>query len=728
MRKFVLAAMIAASALMAGFHANAEEYSWKAKWISKEQCKGETNTWLAFRKDVTLEKVPSSLVARIAADSKYWMWINGEMVVFEGSLKRGPAPGDCYYDKVDIAPYLHEGENQINILMWYFGRSGFSHMSSGMAAMIFDARAEGVEILSNDTWQCAVHPGYSTAHCRSTNFRLPENNVRYDANAFSGDWYKGGAPKNLGRALEIGIKPGLPPFGKLVERPIPLWKDHGYHEYVSTRQSNDTLYCRLPYNCHFSPCLKVDAPAGRVISMVTDHDIVTGEKCVSGEYVTKAGVQEYEHLPWMNGELLMYIVPSDVKVLEVKYHETGYNTDFVGTFSCDDPFLNDYWNKAVRTMYVNMRDTYFDCPDRERAQWWGDIVNDLNEAFYCLDRKADLLAIKGLHELADWQKEDGVLYAPIPCSNWYKELPMQILNAIGWYGAHNLWFYTDDVSFVPGTYDAFHKYIHEVWELDADGLPVYRTGAWDWPDAGEHQDSHAQLHMWYYLALKAEACFARMLGKDADAAEDEAMMKVIADKLNADYWNGTEYRTPGHTDVADDRVQALAVISGIASADKYPAIRQVLAQEFHATTYMTPYVLDALYTMGNPEMALARMKKMYPTVMKEDCSTLYEHWNYDGTCNHAWAGAGIISMVRQLAGVDALEPAYRRFKVAPQMGSVRQISTSFVTKYGEIAVKLDRKGKRITAVITVPEGTECDVTLSNGKPATLSAGTHTVKL
>lgn len=26
-----------------------------------------------------------------------------------------------------------------------------------------------------------------------------------------------------------------------------------------------------------------------------------------------------------------------------------------------------------------------DCPDRERAQWWGDEVNELGEAFYVLD-------------------------------------------------------------------------------------------------------------------------------------------------------------------------------------------------------------------------------------------------------------------------------------------------------------------------------------------------------
>jgi hypothetical protein len=80
MRKlFIIAALV----LAFGAKAGAEEYSWKAKWISKQYYENESNSWLAFRKDVEIEKVPASLVARIAVDTKYWLWINGEPVVYE---------------------------------------------------------------------------------------------------------------------------------------------------------------------------------------------------------------------------------------------------------------------------------------------------------------------------------------------------------------------------------------------------------------------------------------------------------------------------------------------------------------------------------------------------------------------------------------------------------------------------------------------------------------------
>ena len=107
------------------------ESGWKAHWINTERCQSATNTWLAFRKTVHIDKVPQTLTARIAADSKYWLWINGRLVVFEGGLKRGPSPDDTYYDPVEIAPYLQNGENTIAVLVWHFGKSGFSHVNSG---------------------------------------------------------------------------------------------------------------------------------------------------------------------------------------------------------------------------------------------------------------------------------------------------------------------------------------------------------------------------------------------------------------------------------------------------------------------------------------------------------------------------------------------------------------------------------------------------------------------
>ena len=95
----------------------AADFNPKAQWITASE--GEVNkpgTWLAFRQDVRITgKVPAEVLTSIAADSKYWLWVNGHQVVFEGSLKRGPTPQDSYFDQVDLAPYLKKGKYSIRI-------------------------------------------------------------------------------------------------------------------------------------------------------------------------------------------------------------------------------------------------------------------------------------------------------------------------------------------------------------------------------------------------------------------------------------------------------------------------------------------------------------------------------------------------------------------------------------------------------------------------------------
>lgn len=722
---------VAAGVTLAATMLSAQEV-WKARWIGKQECRSEANSWLAFKKEVNVSEVPNEMVARIAADSKYWLWINDSLAVFEGGLKRGPSPGDTYYDEIDIAPFLRKGENCLSVLVWHFGRNGFSHADSGVAGLLFEAKAPGFEILSDKTWEATVYKAYVTAGEPEANYRLPESNLSFDARKDIANWRSPSAPR-LGRAMELPVIVGEPPFGTLVKRPIPMWKCTGLMDYPEVRRSGDTLVCSLPYNAQITPYLKVKAPAGRTIKMQTDHYKVALAKtqCLWGEYITRDGVQEYESLGWLNGDKMMYIVPSDVEVIDVKYCETGYDTEITGTFECDDPFLNEYWRKAVRTLYVCMRDTYMDCPDRERAQWWGDEVNELGMAFYSLSPSSWKLAEKGIYELMNWQRIDGVLSSPVPAMNYSAELPSQMLAALGWYGFYTQYFYSDNNAFVPVVYDRMKKYLHKVWKLDEDGLPIYRTGDWDWPDADSPVDKYALMPCLYYLALKSELEFARMLGRAEDVAMIESVMARLKDSYNRLYWTGNGYRSPSYKDRTDDRPQAMAVLSGIASEEKYPVISEILKTTDMASTYMEKYMVEALFVTGQSSAALDRMKRRMATIMDDRSSTLYEHWNWTNSSNHAWSGANIILLCQKVCGVAPLTPGFKTFSVRPQMGWLKRASTSFETKYGTIRVSLTRKSsKSKTAELTidVPEGTEAQVVLPNSKTSVLTSGQHTLNV
>ena len=111
------------------------------------------------------------------------------------------------------------------------------------------------------------------------------------------------------------------------------------------------------------------------------------------------------------------------------------------------------------------------------------------------------------------------------------------------------------------------------------------------------------------FGLESRESFCLQLGKTADADEIGRMMYSIGKCFDTKFWTGSAYRSPGYKGETDDRAQAMAVVSGLASADKYPALVKVLKKECHASPYMEKYVLEALFQMNEPAFALERMKQ-----------------------------------------------------------------------------------------------------------------------
>ena len=712
----------------------AQAQNWKAQWISTTECQSATNTWLAYRKTVDLQAKPEKAVAKIAVDSKYWLWINWQMAVFEGGLKRGPNPLDTYYDEVDIAPFLKEGKNTVAVLVWYFGKDGFSHKSSGRAGMIFDCQSPGFELLSDNSWKCSMLKAYQTAGEPLPNFRLSESNILYDARREIGPWQtENYNARNMPGAIVLG-KAGDYPWNKLMPRPIPLFKDFGLKSYLKENkpavlQAIDTIICDLPYNAQVTPYLKVDASEGQRITICTDNYIHFngGADLVRAEYITKKGIQEYESLGWMNGHKVYYIIPEGVKVLELKYRESGYNTEFVGSFHCSDSFFNKLWEKANRTLYITMRDSYMDCPDRERAQWTGDAVNEAGESFYALSLSSHALAKKWLHELIGWQRPNGSLFAPVPAGNWNTELPCQALTTIGYYGLWTYYQYTGDKQTIADLYDGAQRYLN-LWVPDGKGTMKFRTGDWPWGDWGDNRDMLLIYNLWYYLAIKGAHNMAIELGKTEDANKYAQFMADFITSFNKQFWNGTAYRDPAYKGKTDDRTQALAVVSGIADKEKYPALLKVFQTEEHASPYMEKYVFEAMMQMGYEKEAMERHQKRFAKMVNySGFTTLFEGWGIGsegfggGTVNHAWSGGGLTILSQYVCGIAPLKPGFELFQVMPQPGNLTEAMATVESVKGTIRSSFHKQASVMEIKVTVPALTQAVV----GVPA---SGVKSIKL
>ena len=695
---------------------------WTANFIWQPE-NGPENTWMCFRKTVHLQTKAASAVAVISADSKYFLWINGERAVYEGGAKRGPAPGESYYDEVDIAKYLRAGENIIAVLVWYWGISCCSHIDNGKGGLLFQADIDGLTIESDETWKAKTQPAYQKSERPSCDY--PGYNVNFDARLdFDSDWTSlQFDDSQWPTAVTKGIPPSEP-WGQLRKRPIPdFW--HGVlkeFEEIITVPATDRAGCKtvkgiMPYNTHATPFIRVKAASGQRIDIRTDNilhakwDGATFDN-MTAVYTTKEGEQEFESLAWINGHEFWFTMPDSVEILSVMYRESGYGTDFAGGFECSDEFLNSYFKKAIRTLYVCMRDNIMDCPDRERSPWIGDATNQFAAYYYVFDERARMLIAKTYRELAAWRTEDLRLKTLNPGgAGRGLELPAQCLASIGMFGIWDYYMHTADRATLTDVYPAIKDYL-SLWGMGENGLPLHRKCVGggllgDWADNSE-SDTVLICAVWYYLALKSAGKVAGLTGNKPDIPFYAERMKSMELNFDKVFWTEAGYRSPGYEGCRDEKGSALAVLAGLADRLKWPTLTELLSSVKTASPCMERYVLEALFVMGEGDLAIGRFKDRYGVMVDKPYTTLFEGWDYEpecgGTYNHAWSSGMVAVLFRYLAGIAPLTPGFGKIRVSPTpVSCVNRLRAWFFSDHGKIDVSWAKENGEISLDVNAPD-------------------------
>ena len=107
----------------------------KSKWIWADDGM-KTDSHIILRRTFSFgtERPPLHAVCRAACDSHYYLFVNGNAVVWHGALNRGK---NVYYDEFDIGKFLIKGDNVIVAYCEYFGNSGRDVVSGDRAGFIF---------------------------------------------------------------------------------------------------------------------------------------------------------------------------------------------------------------------------------------------------------------------------------------------------------------------------------------------------------------------------------------------------------------------------------------------------------------------------------------------------------------------------------------------------------------------------------------------------------------
>lgn len=696
-----------------------------AQWIWQKE-DGPSNTWMSFRKIVSVNEVPEIVEAHIAADSKFWLWINGEMVLFEGGLSRGPSqadvwdrkekitPANSWYETVNIKSYLKKGKNTIALLVWFWGRETHkgTHIDSGKGGLLFSADIGNQKVVSDGTWKAIQHPGYdNTIEPASKN--LVQYSVKYNAQNAMNDW-DGNAwytdDFNDGYWPEATQKGsvGVAPWYDLEQNIVPHLVNHGLANYANHDElkfpfvcDGQTIKARLPFNKQITPYLEVEAKAGDTIFVTTDNN----QNKINAIYITKEGVQKFESFSWFNGHEVLYTIPEGVKVKDLKYRWMSVG-NMVGTFKVNDPFYNRLWEMGNNTLFVCARDNFMDCPDRERALWIGDVADQTGYLFYAMDHAGRQLLKKAILQTVYFTQED-VIGALGPLR--VRELVTQSLQFI----AQVVWpyyFYTGDKETLEIAYPYLFRYLN-LFPMQKSGLPEYRRGkspdTWDWLDWGVSNtiDKQPIQMAFYYLALREAKKMASVLGNDDHLKWYDERMVSMKSAYEKEFWKNGFYSSNPEK-FKDDRANAIAVLSGIANPEYHNQIvDNVLLPNRFSSPHFEWMVEEAMFIAGRPKASLQRMKEQYQSQVDEtSITTLYEKFQNKGTYNHAWNGSNTI-LSKYVSGVKPTKVAWSEFAVMPQMVHFKSIQKSIPTVKGSINIDINKTERIYRLQLVSPENT-----------------------
>ena len=439
-----------------------------------------------------------------------------------------------------------------------------------------------------------------------------------------------------------------------------------------------------------------------------------------------------------------------------------------GHFSCSSELLNRL-NENIRWgAKSNFVEIPTDCPQRdERMGWTGDIAVFAPTACWNFDMTRFLR--KWLRDVRSEQFRGGGIPNTVPAQSYGFPTTMPNMAVDWWDDACILvpWAIyqaTGDEEILREMYPTMQRYVKAcrfwagiwglgkyryIWHTPA----VFHFGDWVAADAPKMSQWQGR-SKWTATASLCNCAaltgrIAEILGKKEDAAKYAELSRKAADAYQSilmtkdGHLKKQEFQTgyvlPLYFHMLDEehRKAAAANLAAMVRKGNY-----CIGTGFPGT----PYILFALADNGYADVAYEMlMNTRCPSWLyevKAGATTIWERWDgldENGQCpigndgtgvmisyNHYASGAVGDFLYRRVLGVEAVEPGYRSFRMAPLPGGGLTWAKGDVnTPYGQIAAGWKLDGKECTVQVTVPGGTRCTLKMPDGREETLQPGTWT---
>ncbi len=589
-----------------------------------------------FRRSITLDAVPERVPARLTADSRYVLLVNGVEV------GRGPIrsqPRRLHYDAYDLAPYLSAGENVVAVLVTYYGRANsFWQPAVGNgpagtdALLVFEARLADGLLVSDGTWRTTRSTAWSSFEASGID-GVPVEGL--DARALPKAWPTKGfddadwASATLVPVSHIGgfaiSQPPTDPYGALlpraigalggdlvdpetliedVMRPAPSGAgDHPADRVLQLLESpvdgaaagaadgaETVRLVSYDFGRIVSGHVELDleASAGTVVDLLyreIRHDPSAPSPLSTprtGARYTARGHDDAFRALEINGIRYVHLLvhgpdAADVVITGLRVREHHYRWSGQADFRSGDAEIDALYRAGIRTVAMNSFDAFTDCPTREQRAWVGDSV--VHQMVH-LTTNADWRLVRQATELGNSPRYDGILPMSVVGEIEYGASVTIPDWALHWvHGVHNLYRYLGDVEEIRGLLPTVERVLRWYLPYVDDRGTISDVAEWnlvDWSSVFTTGRSAILTALWA-RGLREFAELSRFVGNEGAAGWAERHREAARVGFE-DFWDearGTylDHWLDGEPQPATSQhAGATAIVSGLAPRERWGRI------------------------------------------------------------------------------------------------------------------------------------------------------------
>ena len=407
-----------------------------------------------------------------------------------------------------------------------------------------------------------------------------------------------------------------------------------------------------------------------------------------------------------------------------------------GSFTCSNERLNRIQQMVLWTELSNLFSVESDCPHREKFGYGGDIVAAGEMAI--LNFGMARFYGKAVEDLADAVRPNGGFTETAPFVGISDEGLGEGSGPVGWGTAQpfllwRLFQYYGDRQLLEQNYDLTKRWIALLQSRAQDG--ILDNGISDHESLVPKPRALTGTGF-YYLNVKLFAHIARALGKDAEAAEAEALAETIKTAFNRKFLQpGT-----GRYGAATQACQAFALYLGLVPAEEKDRaldglVRDIMdANKGHLNTgiFGTRFMLHALADSGRADVAFNIVnQRTFPGwgyMLENGATTLWEHWEFsDNTFSHNHPMFGSVSewFYKVPAGINPAPDAvgFDKIVIRPQpVGDLDWVKASYDSMHGKVISEWTRKAGQFNLRVRVPVGATATVFLPAKEGTSVTEG------